>query len=154
MTNTLICIDRYHDTYEDRHIYISFILFVQGIQIESHFIDNYHHNYITNDFIFPYADSLPRTFLYFEHYSQTWKQLIDPDTILPALINIQLFIKKWLSKKTYSHKIYRNKIVYSSLEDKFPIELIRLIKSFVEPHKYKETKRLLSQHIVNKIVSY
>jgi hypothetical protein len=172
--NTLVCIEKDHDIYTDI-IYIEFQLVIRGSKVKSLFIDNYHHNYISKDFLFPCGnnaihkynwnsgsdsgfsvwDGKPdQTYFYFDHYSQTWKILQNPDEKLPALIDIQIFIRQFLNKLPYTHKYYRNKFVYPSLENNLPVDTINIIKTYLEPHKYKETKRILSQHIIDKIVSY
>jgi hypothetical protein len=152
--NTLVCIEREHDIYQDR-IYMEFQLCIRGFKVKSLFCDSYSHNYITDDFLFPCCQRELWDFsYYFENYSQTWKTLQNPDEKLPALIDIQRFFRKNLKKLPYTHKYYRNKFVYPSLENNLPIDTINIIKTYVEPHKYKETKRILSQHIIDKIVSY
>ena len=149
-----MCIEKDHDIYEDR-IYIKLQLVIQGSKVKSLFCNSYSHNYITDDFLFPCCQSeLWDCIYYFENYSQTWKILQNPDEKLPALIDIQRFVRKNLKKNPYTHKYYRNKFVYSSLENNLPIDTINIIKTYVEPHKYKETKRIISQHIIDKIVSY
>ena len=152
--NTLVCIEKDHDIYEDR-IYIEFQLTIRGSKVKSLFVDTYSHNYVTDDFLFPCCQhELWDCSYYFENYSQTWKILQNPDEKLPALIDIQIFARKFLNKLPHTHKYYRNKFVYPSLENNLPIDTINIIKTYVEPHKYKETKRILSQHIIDKIVSY
>ena len=176
--NTLVCVGKEHDIYEDI-ILIEFQIVIRGSKVKSLFIDNYHHNYISKDFLFPcdnnaiykyhwdsgsdsgsdsgfsvWDERSDQTYFYFEHYSQTWKILQNPDEKLPALIDIQRLARKKLKKLPYTHKYYRNKFVYPSLENNLPIDTINIIKTYVEPHKYKETIRVLSQHIIDKIVSY
>lgn len=152
--NTLVCIEKDHDIYEDR-IYIEFQLVIRGSKVKSLLIDSWSHNYITDDFLFPCCQhELWDCNYYFENYSQTWKILQNPYEKLPALIDIQIFARKFLNKLPYTHKYYRNKFVYPSLENNLPMDTINIIKTYVEPHKYKETKRILSQHIIDKIVSY